>query len=124
MASTLCVKPRYDIRIVPEIVIPPTGVEDAESGSRITDLVQLMRATCLDVAESAADSDLKLANSAICVAHALKLNKPCKDTQPEIEGLPADLAYMTWDRPVHRKSFRALYLVRFSGLQLGELNIF
>lgn len=80
MASTLCVKPRYDILIVPGIVIPPTGVEDAESGSRITDLVQLMRATCLNVAESAAGSDLKLANSAICVARALKLNKPCKDT--------------------------------------------
>jgi len=98
MASNLCVKPRHDLQVVPGIADSPSGTQEVTPDLQVVDLVKLMRATCLDVAESAANSDIQLVNSTICVARALKLDGKAKEGQPYMAGLPANLAHMTWGK--------------------------
>ena len=106
MTSTLCVKNRLDLCVAPGIVDPPTETQEAVPGIQIANLVKLMRATCLDVAEVATSSVMQLADSTICVARAIKLRGGTNYTEAEeleVEGLPADLAYMTWGKDVQYK---------------------
>jgi len=106
MASTLCVEARRDIRVTPGIVDLSSGTHEAEQSLQIAQLVRLMRATCLDVAESPTKSDVQLANSTICIARAVKLSGTQKDEeakQIDVEGLPAELEHMTWGKVVRYK---------------------
>ena len=98
MASTLCVQPRNDLRVAPGISDTPDGTQPKKPNPQIVELVGLMRATCLDVADSAANSDIQLANSTICVARALKLEGTPKDGPFELEGLPAELVHKMWGK--------------------------
>jgi len=106
MASTLCVKARQDLYVAPDMVDPLSVVHESQPDIQVRHLVKLMRATCLDVAESGTNSDIELANSTIFVARAIKLSGAGNDAgneQPEAEGLPADLAHMTRGKVVQYK---------------------
>ena len=100
MASTLCVNPRRDLRVVPGMADYPSGASEEEPDLQIVDLIELMRATCLDVAESGVNNNIQLASSTICAARALKLHGKATMWLAEAEGLPADLAHMTWGKLV------------------------
>ena len=103
MASTLCVKPRLDVRIDAGLMEDSNRLHEAEQSLQVAQLVRLMRATCLDVAESATNSDVQLANSTICVARAVKLIGAQNEVaveRVEVEGLPAELEHMTWGKVV------------------------
>ena len=64
----------------------------------ILNLVREMRATCLDVAESVAQSEMQLLDPTIYVARALKRYGTLKMEIFEVEELPADQARMTWSK--------------------------
>jgi len=96
MASTLCVTARDGLLVVPGIANPFSGPQEVPPNQLIVSLVKEMRATCLDVAESAAQSEMQLLNPTIYVARALKLYGTLKLEHWEVPELPADQARMTW----------------------------
>jgi len=83
MASTLCVKARRDIRVVPGIVDHLSEELEAEPSPQVVELVTLMRATSLDAAENTMSTDIELASTTVYVARALKLKGVAKTTSAE-----------------------------------------
>ena len=98
MASTLCVTARDGLRVAPGLAKPLSRTQEVAPNQHILALVREMRATCLDVAESAAQSEIQLLDPTIYVARALKRYGTLDMKIFEVEELPADLARMTWSK--------------------------
>jgi len=96
MASTLCVTARDGLRVAPGLANSLSTTQEVAPNQLFLSLVREMRATCLDVAESAAQSEIQLLDPIIYVARALKRYGALKMKNLEVEELPADLARMTW----------------------------